>query len=127
MIILKKRNNAYKKIKLLFFKISVDFRRRILWRVTVVLEKESWGIRISLNTTISIQVFNVILLISPCLYSEERNTIFFKNILLNVILGEGTQTTNDGFFDELQLSSNKNLEVRLVVLSIIIIDSCQYF
>ena len=29
--------------------------------------------------------------------------------------------TDDGFFDELQWSSNKNLEVRLVVLNVLIV------
>ena len=64
-----------------FWNMVTNFRRWILWRVTVVLEKESWGIRISLNTTISVQVFNEILLISSCLSSKKHNTNnFFKKI-----------------------------------------------
>ena len=39
----------------------------------------------------------------------------------NVVFGEGTRITDDGFFDELQLSSNENLEVRLVVLNVLIV------
>ena len=31
------------------------------------------------------------------------------------------RTSDDGFFDELQRSSNKNLEVRLVVLNVLIV------
>ena len=45
-------------------------------------------------------------------------------IVLNVVLEKECEFTDDGFFDELQLSLNKNLEVRLVILSIV--DSCQY-
>ena len=62
-----------------FQNIVTNFWRRILWRVTVVLEKESWDIRISLNTTISVQVFNEVLLISFCLSSKNKITrIIFK-------------------------------------------------
>ena len=65
---LPKKNNVYKKNKKNIFEIYEDFRRRILGRVTVVLEKESWGIRISLNTTKSVQVFNEIILIGSRLF-----------------------------------------------------------
>ena len=67
--------------------------------------KKSWGIRISLNTTKSIQVFNEILLISFCYLLKNTTRIFF--IIVKCRFGEGTRITDDGFFDELQLSSNK--------------------
>ena len=73
----KNNNNNDDVYKINIFEINVDFRRRILGRVTVVLEKESWGIRISLNTTKSVQVFNEILLISSCYILKNTTRIFF--------------------------------------------------
>ena len=50
--------------------------------------------------------------------------MIFLKYFVKCRFGEGTQIIDDGFFDELQFTSNKNLEVQLVVLSIV--DSCQY-
>ena len=56
-----KKCNIYKNKINVPLKINVDFRWQTLLRVTLVFVKESWGIRISLNTMRSTQVFNEIL------------------------------------------------------------------
>ena len=73
-----KGHNEFTKNKINILEIIVNFQRRILGRVTVVLEKESWGIRISLNIMKSVQVFNEILLIGSRLFQKIRNHIKYS-------------------------------------------------
>ena len=56
-----KKWNIYKNKINVPFKINMNFQRRTLLRVTLVFVKESWDIKISLNTMRSTQVFNKIL------------------------------------------------------------------
>ena len=71
----------------MIWKIITNFRRWILWRVTVILEKESWGIRISLNTMKSVRVFNEILLIVSRLFlkKKKKESITIMNTLWNLL------------------------------------------
>ena len=109
---------------LIFFKIIVDLRRRIFWRVTVVLEEESWGIRISLNTTISIRVFNEILLIGFCLLSKKthnKKKNIFLNDSLNVVWEREHELPTTDSLMSYNCPRKRNLEVWLVVLNVLII------
>ena len=100
----------------------MDFRRRILGRVTVVIEKESWSIRISLNTTKSVRVFNEILLIDSCLFQKSHNNKYsFKNLLNSVLEKECELPTTDSL--QVIVVPLRNLEVRLVVLNVV--ENCQ--
>ena len=81
-----------------FLKINVDLRQQILWWVTIVLEKEFWGIRISLNIPKSVRVFNEVLLKGSHLFL--KNPITIINILSKFtkrLFGKKTWITNDGF------------------------------
>ena len=101
--------------------LVTNFRQRIVWRVTIVLEKESWGIRISLNTMISIQVFNETLLISSCLSSKKITRINFLKYFVKCHFGEGTQLPMTDSLTSYSCSRKRNLEVWLVILNVLIV------
>ena len=96
-------------------------------------KRENWNERVFVPVRILVRIilmFNFCHFIL-CIVQVYHFLLLFKHIKvykLNAIIstkfgfGMLSRITDDEFFNELQLSSNKNLEVRLVVLSIV--DNC---